>query len=80
MELMISDLEIVSSRLEKIEKKEDLPCLENTQILDFEKISEYSIQYSYNDYIMWDAYRIRNNGQEILENYGFLRIMLSSSK
>ena len=25
-------------------------------------------------------YRIRNNGQEILENYGFLRIMLSSSK
>ena len=29
---------------------------------------------------MWDAYRIRNNGQEILENYGFLRIMLSSSK
>ena len=69
-----------SLELKKIEKKEDLPCLENTQILDFEKISEYSIQYSYNDYIMWDAYRIRNNGQEILENYGFLRIMLSSSK
>lgn len=68
------------SELKKYENKDDLPSIEDTEILDFEQISECCIQYSYNDYIMWDAYRTRNNAQEILENYGFLRIMLSSSK
>ena len=44
-----------SLELKKIEKKDDLPCLENTQILDFEKFQSTLFNIHYNDYIMWDV-------------------------
>lgn len=65
-----------STQVQKIEKLNQSPYLLENGILDFQKISEFEIRYSFNDYVRRDAFHNRGNPEEVLKNYGFLKISM----
>lgn len=69
-----------STKIKKIESLNQFPYLSENGILDFQKLSECEIRYSFNEYVLRDAFHNRNNSDDVLENYGFFKISARSSE
>lgn len=68
-----------STQTKKVENLNHFPYMMENGSLDFQKISECEIRYSFNDYVCRDAFHNRRNPKEVLENYGIFKISIRHS-
>ena len=69
-----------SSKLKKIENLKRFPYLLENGMLNFQKISECEIRYSFNEYVRRDAFfREGFSPNNVLDNYGIFKITARSS-
>ena len=77
--IVFSEFENIS-KLKKIENLNQFPYLLENGMLDFQKISECEIRYSFNEYVRRDAFfREGFSPNNVLDNYGIFKITARSS-